>query len=53
MIEVALDQAITELAPVVGVKNACAAVGRPRANHYRRHRQSPAPGISHARYRPF
>ena len=43
MIEVAFDQAITELAPVVGVKNACAAVGRPRANHYRRHAQSPAP----------
>ncbi len=43
MIEAAFDEAITELAPVVGVKDACAAVGRPRATHYRRHRQSPAP----------
>jgi len=37
------DAAITELAPVVGVKDACAAVGRPRATHYRWHRKSPAP----------
>jgi len=36
-----IDDAITELAPAVGVKAACAAVGRPRASHYRRHRQSP------------
>ena len=43
MIEAAFDEAITELAPVVGVKDACAAVGRPRATHYRRHRQSPPP----------
>ena len=35
--------AITELAPVVGVRAACAAVGAPQANWYRRHRQSPAP----------
>jgi hypothetical protein len=38
-----IDEAITELAPVVGVKAACAAVGRPRASHYRQHRQSAAP----------
>jgi putative transposase len=38
-----IDDAITELAPVVGVRKACAAAGRPQANHYRRHRQSPAP----------
>jgi putative transposase len=35
--------AINELAPVVGVRAACAAVGEPRARHYRRHRLSPAP----------
>lgn len=38
-----IDDAITELAPVVGVRKACAAAGRPQANHYRRHRTSPAP----------
>jgi putative transposase len=38
-----IDQAIVELAPIVGVKAACAAVGEPRARHYRRHRKSPAP----------
>ena len=45
-----IDTAITELTAVVGVKAACAAVGRPRASHYRRHRQSPAP--SRARVEP-
>jgi putative transposase len=38
-----IDQAIEELAPIVGVKAACQAVGRPRGSHYRRHRQSPPP----------
>jgi putative transposase len=38
-----IDEAITELKPLVGVRQACAAAGRPQANHYRRHRQSPAP----------
>ncbi|MGH8997702.1 MAG: IS3 family transposase [Acidimicrobiales bacterium] len=38
-----IDEAICELAPVVGVTAACAAVGEPRARHYRRHRKSPAP----------
>jgi len=37
------DQAITELKPLVGVKAACAAVGRCRATHYRWHRTSPPP----------
>jgi putative transposase len=36
------DAAISELAPVVGVRAACEAVGAPQANWYRRHRQSPA-----------
>lgn len=38
-----IDDAINELAPVVGVRAACAAVGESRARHYRRHRKSPAP----------
>ncbi len=38
-----MDQVIAELAPVVGVKAACKALGRPRATHYRQHRQSPPP----------
>lgn len=37
-----IDETITELVPLVGVKSACAVVGRPRATHYRKHRQSPA-----------
>ena len=38
-----IDQAIDELSPIVGVKAACQAVGRPRGSHYRRHRKSPPP----------
>jgi putative transposase len=38
-----IDAAITDLTPLVGVRKACAAAGRPQAGHYRRHRQSPAP----------
>ena len=38
-----IDDAIGELAPMVGVSAACVAVGRPRATHYRRHRKSPLP----------
>lgn len=38
-----IDETITDLTGLVGVKAACAAVGRPRATHYRWHRQSPAP----------
>ena len=37
------DAAVAELAPVVGRRAACAAVGVPQANWYRRHRQSPRP----------
>ena len=35
-----IDEAIAELAPVVGVRAACAAVGEARARHYRRHRRA-------------
>ncbi len=38
-----IDEAINKLAPMVGVSAACAAVGRPRATHYRWHRKSPKP----------
>ena len=38
-----IDDAITELAPLVGVREACVATGRAQASHYRRHRKSPAP----------
>lgn len=37
------DQAVTELAPQLGVRAACEAVGAAQAGYYRRHRQSPAP----------
>jgi putative transposase len=43
-----IDTAIAELAPVGGTAAACAAVGRPRATHYR-HRRRPPP--RHARFR--
>ena len=36
-----VDETIAELAPIVGKRAACAALGRSRATHYRRHRQSP------------
>ena len=38
-----IDTAICELAPIVGVRDACAAVGEAQARWYRRHRQSPLP----------
>ena len=38
-----IDQAVTELAPLVGVRAGCAAVGEAQARWYRRHRQSPSP----------
>ena len=45
-----IDQAIGDLAAVVGVRAACAAVGRPRSSHYRHHRQSaPPPRRDHVR----
>ena len=37
------DEAITTLAPVLGTRAACAAVGRPQASHYRRHPVGPPP----------
>ena len=37
------DQAVMELAPQLGVRDACEAVGVAQASYYRRHRQSPAP----------
>ncbi|MCA1698576.1 MAG: IS3 family transposase [Actinobacteria bacterium] len=38
-----IDQAVTELTPLVGVRHACSAVGEAQARWYRRHRQSPPP----------
>lgn len=37
------EAAIDELAPVVGVRNACSALGEDQARWYRRHRRSPLP----------
>ena len=37
------DQAITTLAPRLGARAACRAVGAAQASYYRRHRASPAP----------
>ena len=37
------DTAIAELAPEVGVRAACEALGAAQAGYYRRHRQSPPP----------
>jgi putative transposase len=37
------DTAITELAPAVGVREACRVVGAAQAGYYRRHRHGPAP----------
>ena len=36
-----VDQTIADLAPIIGKRAACAALGRSRATYYRRHRQSP------------
>ena len=41
-----IDTAIEELTPLVGVTAACAAVGRPRASHYRAHPVTPRPPAS-------
>jgi putative transposase len=38
-----VDQTIGDLAPVIGKRAACVALGRSRATYYRRHRQSLAP----------
>ena len=47
-----IDDAIAELAPLVGIRAACRATGRPQASHYRRHRQSPAPARPPREHRP-
>jgi len=38
-----VDQTIADLAPILGKRAACAALGRARATYYRHHRQSPPP----------
>ena len=38
-----IDDAISQLTPIVGVRQACRAVGEDQARFYRRHRLSPAP----------
>ena len=38
-----VDQTIADLAPIIGKRAACAALGRARATYYRHHRQSPPP----------
>jgi putative transposase len=43
MIDVAIEEAVAQLVPLVGVRAACRATGRSQAEHYRRHRQSPPP----------
>ncbi|MDP4510643.1 hypothetical protein [Nonomuraea turcica] len=43
VIQRAQAEAITELAPLLGRRNACAAVGVSQATWYRKNRQSPAP----------
>jgi putative transposase len=47
-----IDAAIAELAPLIGVRAACRATGRPQANHYRRHRQTPTPARPLRQRRP-
>src|SRR3954453_12133508 len=42
-VDAVTDQAVMELAPQLGVRDACEAVGVAQASSYRRHRQSPAP----------
>jgi len=41
--DAAVEQAVAELSPLIGVRAACRATGRSQAGHYRRHRQSPPP----------
>jgi len=38
-----IDDAISQLTPIVGVRQACRAVGEDQARFYRRHRKSPEP----------
>lgn len=41
LIDAAVEAVVSELAPLVGTRAACAAVGRARATHYRHHRVGP------------
>jgi len=45
MIDTAVEEAVAELSPLVGVRAACRATGRSQADHYRRHRKSPPPPV--------
>jgi hypothetical protein len=47
-----VEAAVTELVPLVGVRAACAAVGRSRATHYRHHRVGAAPAAPRPRVEP-
>jgi hypothetical protein len=38
-----VDQAVEDLAPLIGTRVACSAIGQPRATYYRRHRRRPTP----------
>src|SRR6185312_10944983 len=42
-VEQVTDAAIIQLAPIIGVREACERVGAAQAGYYRRHRQSPTP----------
>ena len=42
-----IDDAVTQLASLIGTRAACRATGRPQASYYRRHRQSPPPPPLH------
>jgi putative transposase len=42
-VDEAVEAAVAELTPLVGVRAACRTTGRSQAGHYRRHRQSPRP----------
>jgi putative transposase len=42
-----IDDAVTQLAPLMGKRAACRATGAPQASFYRRHRQSPVPPPVH------
>jgi len=46
------DQAVAELAPLVGTRAACQALGEGRARYYRRHRKSPLPARQRLPKRP-
>ena len=47
-----VDQTIADLAPMVGFRAACAALGRARATYYRHHRQRPLPPRASRARRP-